>query len=153
MFPLNVNTPLITSFRGDVSANNMIGRGPSCPIQREVGEYIHHDLHYLIRSINSINIATSDLRNQVFTLYISSTNPTNQTVECTPQTGTIGTFDCEFCYNPPSTCRSTTFNFCQVITESLSLSSLNEMTYCYRATARINGTSVNCCGTMKLQYW
>ena len=29
-----------------------------------------------------------------------------------------------------------------MITESLSLSSLNEMTYCYRATARIDGTSV-----------
>ena len=87
---------------------------------------------------------TSDSKNQVFTLRISSTNLTNRTVECTPnyKTGTMGTFDCEFCYNPLSSCQSTTFTFCQVITESFSLSSLNELNYCYRATARINGTLV-----------
>ena len=56
LFPLHAETLPITSFRGDVSANNVIGPGPSCPIQMEVGEYIHHDLHYLIRSINNIYV-------------------------------------------------------------------------------------------------
>ena len=44
LIPLNVDTLPISPFRGDVSANNVIGPGPSCPIQMEAGEYMHRDL-------------------------------------------------------------------------------------------------------------
>ena len=39
LFPLNVDTLPTSSFIGDVSVNNMIGPGPSCPIRMEAGEY------------------------------------------------------------------------------------------------------------------
>ena len=40
LIPLNVAIKF-SSFRADVSANNVIGPGPSCPIRMEAGEYFH----------------------------------------------------------------------------------------------------------------
>lgn len=77
------------------------------------------------------------------TLSISTTDPNNRTVKCSPRSLEFGRFECEFCYSPGTSCQGLSSESCITIDESITvLPTLNEVTYCYRATARFNGTSV-----------
>ena len=85
-----------------------------------------------------------DLRNQLFYLKISSTDANNRTVKCTQVIPMgRGTFECEFCYIAGISCENLQSGSCIRIYESTAaLPLLTEVTYCYRATARINGNPV-----------
>ena len=75
-------------------------------------------------------------------LTISTTNPIDQRVGCLPNSRGLKGFECEFCYKPVSSCVNGP-NMCEVIDGQFFFPSpLNKLTYCYRATARINTTSV-----------
>ena len=83
----------------------------------------------------------SDTRNQMFSLILDTTEIGNQSVACTLFMGeAAGTFECEFCYSAGDSCQNVT---CIPATGTPTLlPNLTELTYCYRATARVNGTAV-----------
>ena len=82
----------------------------------------------------------TDTRNQVFSVSLDTTNIENQTVACSLLSGDAGTFECEFCYSAGDSCQNLT---CISATGTPTLlPSLTEPTYCYRATARVNGMAV-----------
>ena len=70
-----------------------------------------------------------------------TTNPNNQTVRCAQQSEEFESFECEFCYGPVISCQNLTT--CIIVNSSATpLTPLTEVTYCYRATARVNGVPV-----------
>ena len=78
----------------------------------------------------------TDTRNQIFSLNPDTTNIGNQTVACI----LLSAEECEFCYSAGDSCQNLT---CIPATENPTLlPSLTEMTYCYRATASVNGNAV-----------
>ena len=85
-----------------------------------------------------------DSRNQIFSLKIATTDGNNPTVVCTQVISEgQGTFECEFCYSADTSCLNLQSGSCITINESTAvLPSLTEVTYCYRATARISGSQV-----------
>ena len=82
----------------------------------------------------------TDTRNQVFSVSLDTTNIENQTIACSLLPGKAGTFECEFCYSTGDSCQNLTC-ISAARTPTL-LPSLTEPTYCYRATARVNGMAV-----------
>ena len=95
--------------------------------------------HYLF-SCESV-ISVSDTNNQALSLILITTNPNNQTVRCNQQLEGFGSFECEFCYGPGASCQD--LATCITANNSAtSLTPLTEVTYCYRATARVNGIPV-----------
>ena len=87
-----------------------------------------------------INTCT-DTRNPIFSLTLDTTNIGNQTVACILLSGEAGTFECEFCYSAGDSCQN--LSTCIPATETPTLlPNLTELTYCYRATASVNGIAV-----------
>ena len=81
----------------------------------------------------------TDTRNQIFSLILDTTEIDNQSVACT-QNEAAGTFECEFCYSAGDSCQILA---CIPATGTPTrLPNLTELTYCYRATASINGIAV-----------
>ena len=83
----------------------------------------------------------TDTRNQMFSLILNTTKIGNQSVACTQlMREEAGTFECEFCYSTGDSCQSLT---CIPATRTPTiLPNLTELTYCYRATASVNGSAV-----------
>lgn len=76
----------------------------------------------------------------MFSVNLDTTNIENQTAACSLLSGEAGTFECEFCYSAGDSCQNLT---CISATGTPKLlPSLTEPTYCYRATARVNGIAV-----------
>ena len=76
----------------------------------------------------------------MFSLILDTTNIGNQSVACTLLSGVTGTFECELCYSAGDSCQSLA---CIPATGTPTLlPNLTELTYCYRATASINGIPV-----------
>ena len=80
-------------------------------------------------------------RNQVVSLILNTTIPDNQTVACAQLSGGMETFECEFCYSAGDSCQNLTTCISAAVTPTL-LPSLTELTYCYHATASVNGVAV-----------
>ena len=53
-------------------------------------------------------------------------------------------FECEFCYSPGTSCRSYRLSseYCLTIRDSVVLPTLDEVSYCYEAKARVNDSIV-----------
>ena len=74
---------------------------------------------------------------EMTSLTLDTTNIGNRTVTCS---GEADTFECEFCYSTGDSCQNLA---CIPATGTPTLlPSLTELTYCYRATARVNGVAV-----------
>ena len=95
--------------------------------------------HYLF-SCESV-ISVSDTNNQALSLILITTNPNNQIVRCNQHSEEFGSFECEFCYDPGISCQNLT-TCITVNSSATSLTQLTEVTYCYRATAKVNGIPV-----------
>ena len=83
--------------------------------------------------------------NSYLMVSFDTTDDNTMTVKCSPGPSALGqSFECEFCYDSDSSCQNHLLT-CHTLDSSsftTSLTSLTEETYCYRATARINGISV-----------
>ena len=93
---------------------------------------------YLLCSVRYFH---TDTRNQLFAVALDTTDIGNQTVACTQLSEVEGTFECEFCYSAGASCQNLTTCISASASPTL-LPTLRELTYCYRATASINGTTV-----------
>ena len=83
------------------------------------------------------NVHYTGTRNEIFSLTLDTTNIGNQTVACS---GEAETFKCEFCFTTGDTCQNLA---CIPATGTPTLlPSLTELTYCYRATASVNGIAI-----------
>ena len=130
----------LSQIKGSVAAENVFGQGSSCTLQ-ELQAGICCLFYYTL--CLTIIMYISDSRNQIFTLKIFSTSTNNRTVECSQvMPMRQETFECEFCYSANISCQNLQSGYCITINNSAAaLPLLNEVTYCYRATARINGNA------------
>ena len=84
----------------------------------------------------------ADITNQMISLILNTTNnPGSQSVACSQVSEEAGRFECDFCYSAGDSCQNLTTCISATVTPTL-LPSLTELTYCYRATASINGVAV-----------
>ena len=85
-------------------------------------------------------IINTDTRNPISSLILDTTTTGNQTVACILLSGEAGTFECEFCYSAGYSCLNLTC--IPATTTPTLLPNLTELTYCYRATASVNGIAI-----------